>query len=89
MMSPNNDHKNRNLSKTNLSVIRTITSNASMGSFPMTRLTIPKDGEVPVRDKNSVRTSHVSVSSNPYQYSNANFLPLRKSNAVVRTFVRS
>lgn len=91
-MSYTHESRNKNINKTNNSLNRTITSNASVGSFPVTRFMTPNDGEIPVRDKNSVRTSNISssnlyVAPNTYQFQNSKFMPLRKSTALVRTFV--
>ena len=89
MISPSNagTKMGKLLNRSNTSIMRSGTSNNTLShsGFPSVRITIPNDGEVPVRDKNSARSSHVCISFNNQQ-SNTQFHPLRKSSAVIRTF---
>ena len=65
--------------------MKTVTSNHStLSHYPINKV-IPKDEEVPVRDKNTARTSHVCISSSG-SFGNPQHIQLRKSSAVVRTF---
>ena len=86
--SPTNNKNNRSriLNQTNTSILKTVTSNHStVSQYPMTRLILPSDGEIPVRDKNSTRSSHVCISSSG-SFGNPQHIQLRKSSAVIKTF---